>query len=66
MSDLLKGNFQVRNDVIDAPTTEISLEARFEREIMNRLGGSICFVSKQKVAWDIAPATVTDKKKAAS
>lgn len=65
MSDLLKGNFEVRNKFESAEKAEgsASLEDRFEREVMGRLGGSICFVSKQKVQWDVAePATVPEKK----
>ncbi len=51
MSDLLKGNFQTKNQIVDAPAKRESLEDRFEREAMKRLGGSIAYVSKKKVMW---------------
>lgn len=56
MSSVLKGNFQTGKK-IEAPTPEQQepqdLESRFEREALKRLGGSIAFVSKKKVAWDL-------------
>ena len=52
MADILKGNFVPKKRVIvDEEKTE-SLEARFEKEAMKRIGGSIAFVSKHKVKWD--------------
>jgi hypothetical protein len=51
MSDLLKGNYKLAQPVTDvqaAPT----LEEKFEKEALKRLGGSIAFVSKRKVIWD--------------
>jgi hypothetical protein len=53
MSDLLKGNFQTKTPVTDAPAKQESLEERFEREAMKRLGGSIAYVSKKKVMWGL-------------
>jgi hypothetical protein len=50
MSEILKGNFQTKNSVTpDTPADR--LEDRFEREALKRLGGSIAFVSKQRVVW---------------
>ena len=54
MSDILKGNFKTKNEV--KPTEkdpENALEEEFEREALKRLGGSIAFVSKKKVKWDL-------------
>ena len=53
MNDILKGNFKTTKPV-NAPleAKENSLEERFEQEALKRLGGSIAFVSKQKVFWD--------------
>jgi hypothetical protein len=67
MSGLLKGNFEVRNKPESAENAEgtSSLEDRFEREVLGRLGGSVCFVSKQKVQWDVAGVSTTSEKKAA-
>jgi hypothetical protein len=52
MSDILKGNFKPKNPVTaETKEGEENLEKRFEREALKRLGGSIAFVSKQKVHW---------------
>ena len=51
MADVLKGNFKTRKKVEIESGVEESLEDRFEREAMARLGGSIAFVSKKKVVW---------------
>ena len=53
MNDILKGNFKTTKPV-NAPleAKENSFEERFEQEALKRLGGSIAFVSKQKVVWD--------------
>lgn len=51
---VLKGNFETSKTVEnkDEPQVE-NLETRFEREALKRLGGSIAFVSKKKVTWDL-------------
>ena len=52
--DILKGNFKTKKTVTpEAKSTEDALEEQFEREAMKRLGGSIAFVSKKKVKWDL-------------
>jgi hypothetical protein len=52
MSDLLKGNFTTKNPVADA-VEEPSLEDRFEMAALKRLGGSITFVARRKVMWEL-------------
>ena len=52
MSDLIKGNFKPAKPVESKQEAE-TLEDRFEREVKKRLGGSIAYVSKKKVLWDI-------------
>ncbi len=50
MSEVLKGNFETRKRVTvneEKPT----LEERFEREALRKLGGSIAFVSRKKFLW---------------
>ncbi len=49
--DILKGNFEVKQPVTpeDKPATP---SEKFEAAAMKRLGGSICYVAKQKVVWD--------------
>ena len=51
MSDFLKGNFTTAKDVVDTSPTEESLEQRFEKEALKKLGGSIAFVAKKEVLW---------------
>jgi len=51
MSEILKGNFTPKKTVTVTEKTE-TLEDRFEREALKRLGGSIAFVSKKKIKWD--------------
>lgn len=64
MSDVLKGNFKPRNAVTTEKGTEAeTLEDRFEREALKRLGGSMAFVKKHQVLWDDeAPAASADEK----
>ena len=50
MANVLKGNFKTRKDVVKKDTEE-SLEDRFEREALKKLGGSISFVSKKRAKW---------------
>ncbi len=52
--DILKGNFKTKKTV-EAPNDEDAddLETRFERDALKRLGGSIAFVSKKRVEWDL-------------
>jgi hypothetical protein len=51
MSGVLKGNYTPKKNV-PAETKAETLEDRFEREALKRLGGSIAFVSKKKIKWD--------------
>ena len=52
MSDVLKGNFKPARPV-KITEAENTLEDRFEREVKKRLGGSIVYVAKKKVVWDV-------------
>lgn len=54
MSDILKGNFETKEKVEETKEEDkTDLESRFEKEAMKRLGGSIAFVAKKKVKWDL-------------
>lgn len=56
MSSILKGNFETKKQVkVEESAEPETNEARFEREAMKRLGGSIAFVSKKKVMWEAEP-----------
>ena len=53
MSEFLKGNFKTKKSLTNIGVEgEGSLEDRFEKEALKKLGGSIAFVSKKKVLWD--------------
>ena len=52
MSDVLKGNFKTKKPVKGESAKKATLEDRFEKEALKRLGGSIAFVSKKNVLWD--------------
>ncbi len=52
MSEILKGNFKTKNQVVYQPEKNNTLEEIFEKEALKKLGGSIAFVSKKKVMWD--------------
>ena len=54
MTNILKGNFATKKKVEPKHQNgKDELEERFEREALKRLGGSIAFVSKKKVKWDL-------------
>jgi hypothetical protein len=46
----MKGNFTPKRNVEIEPEKE-TLENKFERAAKARLGGSIAYVSKKRVAW---------------
>ena len=52
IGNVMKGNFITKKQVVVKLKDDESLEARFEKEAMKRIGGSIAFVSKQKVKWN--------------
>lgn len=52
MSNVLRGNFKPSKNVeVDVHTED--LNAKFEREALKRLGGSIAFVSKKKFLYGL-------------
>ena len=53
MPRILKGNFETKRAVKAPEEDERTLEEQFERAALKRLGGSIAFVSKKKVTWDL-------------
>jgi hypothetical protein len=54
MSSVLKGNFETKKKVeADTEQKSENLEDRFEREAMKHLGGSIAYVAKKKVDWNL-------------
>lgn len=65
MSDILKGNFKTKHEVAVESGGKQTLEERFEKEALKRLGGSIAFVSKKKVDWGPDAAEAAKDKKPA-
>lgn len=54
MSSVLKGNYETGNKIEAGKKKEAAtLEEKFEHEALKRLGGSIAYVSKKKVTWDL-------------
>lgn len=51
-NDVLRGNFAPKKPV-QLKQTQETLEDRFEREAQKHLGGSIAYVAKKKVVWDV-------------
>lgn len=53
MSNLLKGNFQVKQN-IEAPKDEKELDsaAEFRKKALESIGGSMVFVERKKLLWD--------------
>jgi|TARA_E500000178_G_C16872133_1_gene684939 putative transposon-encoded protein len=51
---LLKGNYKLKNQIKKKKLSqEEELEMKFEREAQKRLGGSMVYVSKKKINWDL-------------
>ena len=53
MTSVLRGNFKPKKDISAEKKEPETLEQRFEAEALRRLGGSIAFVKRRKVAWDL-------------
>jgi len=51
---LLKGNYKVKKNIEKNKSSEEDmLEEKFEKEASKRLGGSMVYVSKKKINWDL-------------
>lgn len=53
MTSVLRGNFKLKKEISAEKKEADTLEQRFEAEALKRLGGSIAFVKRKKVAWDL-------------
>ena len=53
MTSVLKGNFTPKRDVPVKAEDGDDLESQFERKALKRLGGSVAFVAKKRVNWDL-------------
>lgn len=56
MNDFLKGNFKVKNPVVEkAPVTDTEQKAfkkEFRRKALQSVGGSMVFVEMDQLYWD--------------
>ena len=52
---LLKGNYKLKEVKKKKLTKEEELEQKIEKEAHKRLGGSMVYVSKKKVNWNLKP-----------
>lgn len=52
---LLKGNYKLKPVNNKKLSHEEELEKSFEKEAHKRLGGSMVYVSKKKINWDLKP-----------
>jgi hypothetical protein len=54
MPNVLKGNYKAKIEInVQAKTSAETLEDRFEREALKKVGGSVAFVAKKKVTWSL-------------
>jgi hypothetical protein len=54
VSSVLKGNYPVGKTIEPGKAKNPeNLDEKFEREALKRLGGSIAYVAKKKVSWDL-------------
>ena len=53
MNSVLKGNFETKKQVRVEDKDSDDLETRFEKSALKRRGGSIAFVSRKRVNWDV-------------
>jgi hypothetical protein len=54
MSDLLKGNFQVKNKVSANEVLDEAAEfkSEYRKKALESIGGSMVFVEREKLFWD--------------
>tara|TARA_B100001540_G_C15621177_1_gene557684 strand:+ start:529 stop:696 length:168 start_codon:yes stop_codon:yes gene_type:complete len=51
---LLKGNYKVKTDIKKKKLSkEDILEEKFEKAASKRLGGSMVYIKKKKINWDL-------------
>ena len=52
---IIKGNYKLKKKIDKKTLTkEEELELRFEKEASKRLGGSMVYVAKKKVNWNLS------------
>ena len=51
MEDLLKGNYKVKNKVLEKKGKK-SKDNNYKNKALNSIGGSMVFVEREKLFWD--------------
>jgi len=64
MSDLLKGNFQVKREVVVNEKRDEATEFKneYRKKALESIGGSMVFVEREKLFWDGADDTDKEKR----
>jgi hypothetical protein len=64
MSDLLKGNFQVKNKVVAHEERDEAAEFKneYRKKALESIGGSMVFVEREKLFWDGTDDTGKEKR----
>ena len=57
MNSVLQGNFTPQKKVEAGAEAGDKIESEFERKALKRLGGSVAYVAKKKVNWDLKDET---------
>jgi hypothetical protein len=53
MTKLLKGNFQVKQNIeVPNEEKELNTAAEFRKKALESIGGSMVFVERKKLLWD--------------
>lgn len=54
MSELLRGNFEVKKPVkiIDSSDDRENVNKEFQKKAMDSVGGSMVFIEREKLFWD--------------
>ena len=63
MSSYLKGNFETKRKVAVERPSDANIEQEFEQAALKRLGGSIAFVAKRKIAWSLEEENASASRK---
>ena len=51
---LIKGNYKLKKNIKPKKLSkEEELEIKFEKEASKRIGGSMVYVKKKKISWDL-------------
>ena len=64
MSDLLKGNFEVKNKVVANEERDEAAEFKnqYRKKALESIGGSMVFVEREKLFWDGTDDTGKEKR----